>query len=266
MAGLGAAAAVMGGLLAASGWVAVPIATVALLLAVAADHLRRAEVRARRASIDSLLLALEAKDLYTRGHCERVAALSVDVGRSMGLRGPALHVLETAALLHDVGKLVVDRNLLRKRGRLSLDEYRRVQAHNAAVGEVLDGIGFLEPAIPIVVDHHRHFDGTPYGDAAGAGNGLAGEGTAADNLSLQARILAVADAYDAMTTHRPYRRALTRRYAFLELRRCGGTQFDPDVVEALIEVMHRSGSKLDACGFESDEMARWHAEREVSHA
>ena len=74
------------------------------------------------------------------------------------------------------------------------------------------------------------------------------------------------DAYDAMTTHRPYRRALTRRYAYLELRRCAGTQFDPDVVEALIEVVHRSGWKVDAYGFESDEMARRHAEREVSHA
>jgi hypothetical protein len=261
MAGLGGAAAMTGGLLAASGWVAAPIATAALLLVVAADHLRGEEVRARRASIDSLLLALEAKDLYTRGHCERVAALAVEVGRSMRLSRPELHLLETAALLHDVGKLAVDRSLLRKRGRLTLDEYRRVQGHNAVVGDVLGDIGFLGPAIPVVVDHHRHFDGTPYGDGADTGDGPAGS-----DLSIQARILAVADAYDAMTTHRPYRRALTRRYAFLELRRCGGTQFDPDVVEALIEVVHRTGTKVDACGFESDEVARQVAEREASHA
>ena len=126
-----------------------PIATVALLLAVAADHLRGAEVRARRASIDSLLLALEAKDLYTQGSLRAVAARSVDSGSVDGPPRAGAARPRTAALLHDVGKLAVDRNLLRKRGRLSLDEYRRVQAHNPAVAEVLDGIGFLEPAIPM---------------------------------------------------------------------------------------------------------------------
>ena len=261
MAGLGGAAVMMGGILAASGWVAVPIAVLALLLVTAVDRLRGEEAKARRASIDSLLLALEAKDLYTRGHCQRVAALSVEVGASMGLRGPELDLLETAALLHDVGKLAVDRNLLRKRGRLSFDEYRRVQTHTTVVGDLLGGIGFLGKAIPIIGEHHRYFDGTPYGDTAAAGDASAGH-----ELSLQARILAVVDAYDAMTTHRPYRRALTKRYAFLELRRCGGSQFDPDVVEALIELVHRSGGRIDACGFESDDLARRQAEREVRHA
>ena len=99
----------------------------------------------------------------------------------MGLRGPELDLLETAALLHDVGKLAVDRNLLRKRGRLSFDEYRRVQTHTTVVGDLLGGIGFLGKAIPIIGEHHRYFDGTPYGDTAAAGDASAGH-----ELSLQA--------------------------------------------------------------------------------
>ncbi len=267
MAGLGATAAVVGGVLATAGWVGVPIVVGALLLAGAVDQLRRAEIGTRRAAVDSLLLALEAKDLYTRGHCERVAALSVDIGEEMGLTGISLHRLETAALLHDVGKVVVDRHLLRKRGRLSFDEYRKVQAHTTVVADLLDGIAFLAPVLPVVCEHHRHFDGTGYGVATSAAGGVEGGGPV--ELSLDARILAAADAYDAMTTHRPYRRALTPRYAFAELQHCSGTQFDPAVVEALIRVVP-SGAALEpwdggAWGYESDDEARRVAEAEVLH-
>ena len=254
MAALGATAAVLGGILHASGWVATPLVGAGLLVVAAADQLRVGVARAREQTVDSLLLAVEAKDLYTRGHCQRVAAVAVELGGAMGLTGTGLHRLETAALLHDFGKVVVDRRLLRKRGRLTADEYRHVQEHAAVVAGLLDGIAFLRPVAPIIVEHHTHFDGSAYGGGRSDGR-----------QSLEARILAVADAYDAMTTHRPYRRALTQAYAFDQLRRCGGSQFDPVVVEALIELLTTTGTAVEACGVGSDDEARWLAEQEIRH-
>lgn len=242
---LGAAATALGSLVVGAGLPGAVVAAVALTVVAIADHLRSAVVAAQRATVDSLLMSVEAKDLYTRGHCERVAALAVDLGDALGLSAAARHRLGTAALLHDFGKVVVDRHLLRKRGRLTADEYRRVQEHATAVSELLDGIGFLRPVTPIILEHHTHFDGTAYRGQATPGP-----------LSIEARILAVADAYDAMTTHRPYRRALRQAYAFDELRRCSGTQFDPEVVAALIELLGERPPPSAAFGVGSDAEAR----------
>ncbi len=242
---LGATATALGSIVVGAGLPGAMVAAAALTVVATADHLRFAVAAAQRATIDSLLLTVEAKDLYTRGHCERVAALAVDLGRALGLSAAARHRLETAALLHDFGKVVVDRHLLRKRGRLTADEYHRVQEHATAAGDLLGGIGFLRPVTPIVLEHHNHFDGTAYRDQATPGP-----------LSIEARILAVADAYDAMTTHRPYRRALRQAYAFDELRRCSGTQFDPEVVAALIELLSERHPPGDAFGVGSDAEAR----------
>lgn len=249
---LGATATALGSLVFGAGLAGAVVAAAALTVVAAADHLRFAVAAAQRATVDSLLLAVEAKDLYTRGHCERVAALAVDLGEALGLPAAARHRLETAARLHDFGKVVVDRHLLRKRGRLTADEYRCVQEHATAVGDLLGGIAFLRPVTPIIVEHHTHFDGTAYRDQAAPGP-----------LSLEARILAVADAYDAMTTHRPYRRALRQAYAFDELRRCSGTQFDPEVVAGLIELLGERHPPSAAFGAGSDGEARRMAEEGV---
>lgn len=243
MAGLGVASALLGHVLAAGGF-GVPLVVAALVLVAAADRLRCGLEAACRSTIDSLLLAVEAKDLYTRGHCQRVAALSVELGREMGLRPDAVDRLETAALLHDFGKVATPRRLLRKPGRLSDDEYRLIQEHAVVVTDLLSGIEFLEQVLPIVGEHHHHFDGTAYG-----------KGVPRRPQGIEARILAVSDAFDAMTTNRPYRQALGRDSAFAELRRCAGTQFDPEVVESLIAVVERSararsipGAVPDAAG------------------
>jgi HD-GYP domain-containing protein (c-di-GMP phosphodiesterase class II) len=180
---------------------------------------------AHAATLRGFVKALEAKDLYTRGHTERVAEFSVLCGQRMGFRGTRLERLEWAALIHDVGKLAVPRDLIRKRGRLSADEYAELQRHAHVVEDILAEVEFLKPMVEIASGHHSNYDGTGYG---GTGH-IVGE-----EPSTEASILAVADAFDAMTSTRSYRMALSQSYAFSELRRNAGTQFNPDVVEQFI--------------------------------
>ncbi len=246
-AALGLGAALLGEMVAEVGTLTLPAVIAALAILMAAESARREVHRARVGTVRSLLIALEAKDLYTRGHAERVARYARFAGKHMGLSAAQVDRLEVAALLHDVGKVVTPRHLLRKNGRLTGDEYCRIQHHADVVPEVLAGIGFLDSVVPIIAEHHIHFDGGGYGEASGP-------------LSIEARILAVADSFDAMTTHRPYRAALSREYAFEELRRCSNTQFDPDVVEVFVAAMTASEILADADGFASDEEARNSAE------
>jgi len=188
---------------------------------------------AHAATLRGFVKALEAKDLYTRGHTERVAQFSVQCGQRMGFRGTRLERLEWAALIHDVGKLAVPRDLIRKRGRLTADEYSELQRHAHMVEEILAEVEFLKPMVEIASAHHSNYDGSGYG---GVGH------TDGESPSLEACILAVADAFDAMTSTRSYRMALSQSYAFSELRRNAGGQFHPEVVEtfiASIEGTHR---------------------------
>lgn len=251
---VGVGAGLMGLAVAEVGGLAVPIALTGVLVLAAAEvaridlHIVRAQV------VRSLLTAVEAKDLYTRGHAERVARYARLVGGDLGITGARLDALETAALLHDVGKVVTPRHLLRKPGRLTPDEYCRIQHHAAVVPEVLGRLRFLEPVVPVIAEHHIHFDGAGYGQ----------EPLPASDLSLEARILAVADSFDAITTHRPYRRALSRAYAFDELRRCAGTQFDPAVVDAFVAGLERRDIHPPAVGMDSETVARDVAE-ELAH-
>ena len=188
---------------------------------------------AQLSTLAGFIKALEVKDLYTRGHTERVAYFSNMIGQHLGFNGTRLEKLRWAALIHDVGKLAVPREVIRKKARLTDNEYEEMQGHVHHVEDLLSEVEFLKPMVEIAANHHAHFDGNGY-------HGSSGEGA---EPSLEARILAVVDSFDAMTSTRSYRVALSQEYAFAELRRFAGTQFDPQVVEAFVEVLAASGEE-----------------------
>lgn len=170
----------------------------------------------------ALTAAVDAKDSYTHGHSERVARVAVELGRGLDLTEDELSDLYLAGLLHDIGKIGVRDAVLSKDGPLTAAEAEHVRRHAAAGHQILAGLRPLSGVLPGVRNHHERYDGGGYPD------GLAG-----DDIPLVARILAVADAYDAMTARRPYRAALTPAAVEAEFRRGSGTQWDPRVVEAL---------------------------------
>lgn len=170
-------------------------------------------------TIRSLVGAVEAKDPYTRGHSERVSESCVAMGKVIGIDSRQLQDLEYAALLHDVGKLAIPQEILTKPGKLTDRQYCTVQEHSSRGAEMVSRITALRALAQPVRHHHERWDGTGYPD------NLAG-----DAIPLMARVLCVADSYDAMTSARSYRRALSSREAATELVRCAGTQFDPSVV------------------------------------
>ena len=206
---------------------------------------------AQEAALRGFVKALEAKDLYTRGHTERVAYFAQLIGEELNYRGTRLERLRWAALIHDVGKLAVPRELIRKRGRLEEVEYEQLQHHAHVVENLLAEVGFLRPMVEIASGHHSRYDGTGYG-----GTGHA-QGVAPPQ---EACILAVADAFDAMTSSRSYRMALSQSYAFAELRRHAGTQFDPIAVEALIAALAKTGERYGSPNLASEDEARSLAE------
>jgi putative nucleotidyltransferase with HDIG domain len=177
-------------------------------------------------TVRSLVAALEAKDPYTKGHSVRVARITVAVARQMGFEDAEVERIEYAALLHDLGKIGISRSVLSKPGTLTDDEFDKIREHPDIAARILESVPFLEDVRPVVQDHHERVDGLGYG------RGLVGE-----DLSMAARILAAADSYDAMTADRPYRGAMPQAAAVAELRANTGTQFDPDVVDALIAVL-----------------------------
>ena len=177
-------------------------------------------------AIRSLAAAIDARDAYTRGHSEGVTELTVRLARELGWNGADLEMLEFAALLHDVGKIAVPDGVLRKEGPLSAEEWNLIHLHPYHSAQIVKPVEALYRIVPWIYHHQEKWDGTGYPD------GLKGE-----EIPLAARIIAVADAYNAMTTKRPYRGARSREEAVEELRRCAGTQFDPQVVEAFIRLL-----------------------------
>ena len=174
-------------------------------------------------AIKALAAALDARDTYTAGHSERVSALSVMIGRQLNLDTPQLDVLRLGALLHDIGKIGVADRVLQKNGPLTQEEFEIIKTHPALGAHILRQISFLTPHIPIVELHHERPDGRGYP------HGLLGHAT-----PVLARIVHVADAFDAMTTARAYRPAQTTTHAIAELWRYAGSQFDAEVVEAFV--------------------------------
>jgi putative nucleotidyltransferase with HDIG domain len=168
--------------------------------------------------------ALDLKDGVTGGHSSRVADLAVYLGRRLGMSADELEHLRWAALLHDVGKIGVADDILRKPGPLSVAEWEQMRRHPAYGYSIVGQHSLLSQVAEIVYSHHEHYDGTGYP------RGLAGE-----EIPLGARIFAAADAYDAMTSDRPYRPALSHSQAIDEIERNAGSQFDPRVVAAVLE-------------------------------
>ena len=189
------------------------------------DHLSDRLGEAERATLASLLAALEVRDADTYSHSERSVRCGLLLGRECGLGTEQMLALEVGALLHDIGKIGVPDSVLRKPGKLDPEEWATMRRHPDDGQRIVRGIGFLADAMLVVVQHHEWWDGTGYP------LGLNGE-----EIDLNARILAVADAFDAMTSDRVYRPAKSYEAAVAELDRCAGRQFDPQVVAAFRRV------------------------------
>lgn len=181
-------------------------------------------------TVKTLVRAIEAKDPYTKGHSEHVAELTLALAREMRIDSRELQKLEYIALLHDAGKIGVPEDILNKPYSLSAEEFEEVKKHSALSAEIIRKIKFLSSKSDIVLHHHERYDGTGYPD------GLRGE-----EIPLESRIIAVVDAYDAMTTDRPFRPAQKPQQALEEMARLSGTQFDPKIVELFHTVMRRRG-------------------------
>ncbi len=186
--------------------------------------------RAYDGTLRSLVAALDARDSETRGHSERVADLTTGVALEMGFRPDSREWrdLQWGALLHDVGKIAIPDHVLRKPSALSDADWETMRGHPLSGYEILRVVEFLAPAADIVLAHHERYDGCGYP------RGLAGDG-----IPLGARIFAVADAFDAMTSHRPYRSALPPEEALAEILRHSGSQFDPAVVRAFLSLYQK---------------------------
>jgi len=176
-----------------------------------------------RATLRALATALEARDVETKGHSDRVVAFSLELGRKLGLSQSELIALEQGALLHDIGKIGVRDSILLKRGPLTADEWVEMREHITHGLRIISGIDFLKGAAPVVGQHHEKYNGSGYP------HGLRGE-----QIHINARIFAVADAVDAITSDRPYHQARSFEDAVEELLRCAGTHFDPEIVKLFL--------------------------------
>lgn len=176
-------------------------------------------------SIFALVAAVEARDRYTQGHSARVSQMSVLIGEALRLPGEQLRSLGRGGLVHDVGKLGLPDAILSKPGRLTPKEYEIVKQHPVRGYEIIRRVASLRDELPVVLYHHEWYNGRGYP-----------EGLAGDAIPLHARIMAVADVYDALTSARPYREALTEDAAMAHLRRMAGVQFDPRAVEAFAKI------------------------------
>ncbi|KOU35770.1 metal-dependent phosphohydrolase [Streptomyces sp. WM6378] len=188
------------------------------------------ERAAHQATIRALVQAVDIKDRYTRGHSERVGRASEMIARELGMEEGRLEVIRFAGILHDVGKLGVPTRVLRKDGPLTPEERAVIELHPEYGHEMVRGIGFLGEARAAILHHHERLDGSgyPYGLAGG-------------QIPEAARVVAVADAFDAMTSTRSYRRARPVAAAVTELERCAGAQFDPRMVGGLVRALSRYG-------------------------
>jgi HD-GYP domain-containing protein (c-di-GMP phosphodiesterase class II) len=185
-------------------------------------------------SVRMLAAAIDAKDPYTRGHSERVARYSIAIGKNLTLPDNEMRNLRISALLHDVGKIGIDDRILRKPGALSEDEFEVMKQHPAKGAAIMSGVAQLIDIIPGMKYHHEKWSGGGYPD------GLEGE-----QIPMQARIVAIADTFDAMTTNRPYQKAMELGYVVEKIKSFAGTRFDPRVVDAFVNAVKRGDIQIE---------------------
>ncbi len=193
-------------------------------LKLRADEQKNQTKKVFLGALESLVFSMEAKDKYTAGHSRRVTDIAVAIGEELSLAEDEIEDLRWASLLHDIGKVAVDSSIQNKTGELTPEEYRHVMIHSFV------GPGIVKPltnekVADIIRHHHDHFDGS------GLEQTVKGR-----EIQLEARILALADAFDAMTSPRPYRKAMSVEQAIDEIKQCTGKQFDPDIVKAFLRI------------------------------
>jgi HD-GYP domain-containing protein (c-di-GMP phosphodiesterase class II) len=185
------------------------------------------------ATVHDLADTIERRDPYTGGHTRRVMNYSLAIGKSLELSRMDMINLKLAAILHDLGKIGISDDILLKNEELSRDEFEHMMMHAVYGAEILDRIDHLKDVIPGIKYHHEKYDGSGYPD------GLKGK-----KIPVIARIIAVADTFDAITTDRPYRKGLSFDSAFEELKKSAGSQFDPEVVKAFLNAYNKAGNKF----------------------
>ncbi len=185
-------------------------------------------------SIETLRYTVEAKDTYTRGHSDRVSAYSVLIGEKLNLSEEDIKSLKIGGLFHDIGKIGVPDNILLKDAKLTDDEYSEIKNHPTIGAHILSNASIFKDILPIVKHHHEKYDGTGYpGKLVGT------------NIPYLARITAIADSFDAMTSKRTYRNSLELNIVIDELDRCKGTQFDPAITDAFLDILKNDYSKIN---------------------
>lgn len=180
-------------------------------------------------SISALVSAIDAKDYYTHGHSENVTKYALAIAKELGFENDQLENLTTASQLHDLGKIGIHDYILTKPGKLTDEEWVEMKQHTLKGIEILQPLNFLDGVVDIIKQHHERYDGEGYPD------GIKGE-----RIKLGARIIAVADAFDAMLSERPYRKAYSLEGAIEELKKNSGTQFDPLIVETFIKILEKT--------------------------
>jgi putative nucleotidyltransferase with HDIG domain len=198
------------------------------------DSYRRLEQSSLEA-IESLNATVEAKDPYTAGHSLRVQRIAVALAEQLGLERGRLEAVRLGGLFHDIGKIAVPDGILTKPAKLTFWEFAQMKLHSVEGARIVGKIGRLREAVPVIRHHHERWDGTGYPD-----------GLAADEIPLEAAIVGLADAWDAMTTNRPYARALSTEEAIAELRAGRGTQFAPATVDAFFRALETRPGDLVA--------------------
>jgi diguanylate cyclase (GGDEF)-like protein len=191
--------------------------------------------------IYALAATVDAKDSYTYGHSRKVSEYAVAIAEALKLPQDRITTIRAAGLLHDIGKIGIPDSILKKRAPLTDEEWKPIKAHPELGVEILRHVIDLVNCLPAILHHHEHINGSGY--PAGLGG---------DSIPLEARILAIADAYDAMTSPRPYRERLSSDEAINELRRCAGTQFDTDLVEAFCKIVQKTEPKILGIKTETD--------------
>lgn len=183
--------------------------------------------------VETLRFTVEAKDPYTRGHSDRVSAYSVLIGQHLGLSDSDINTLKIGGLFHDIGKIGIPDSILLKDSKLTDDEYSEIKNHPSIGAHILCNAKVFQDIIPIVKHHHERYDGKGYPSQ------LAGE-----DIPYFARIAAVADTFDAMTSKRTYRDALPLEVVKAEIERCAGTQFDPKIAKVFLDILNKNYEEI----------------------